>query len=198
MGTRSLTAVFADGEYKIAQYGEYDGYPEGQGMTALEFARGALCIEAGRQDFSNQLRNVRFVEQEELASMYASVGVTGLWCTMDQTAAFDRKWPYFSRNNGANILNLVMNADEEVLTRNNIEFAGDSLCCEYAYVIDLDKKTFEAYSGFNKTPPTPGERFAHMPPDDGYYPVKLVASWSLDELPSDKDFYAAFGEDCDE
>ena len=39
MGTRHLTAVHVDGEYKIAQYGQWDGYPEGQGMTALTFAR---------------------------------------------------------------------------------------------------------------------------------------------------------------
>ena len=27
MGTRNLTCVFKDGEYKVAQYGQWDGYP---------------------------------------------------------------------------------------------------------------------------------------------------------------------------
>lgn len=31
MGTRNLTAVYLDGQYKVAQYGQWDGYPEGQG-----------------------------------------------------------------------------------------------------------------------------------------------------------------------
>lgn len=35
MGTRNLTAVYLDGQYKVAQYGQWDGYPEGQGITAL-------------------------------------------------------------------------------------------------------------------------------------------------------------------
>ena len=37
MTTRSLTAVKINGEYKIAQYGYYDGYPSGQGVTILKF-----------------------------------------------------------------------------------------------------------------------------------------------------------------
>jgi hypothetical protein len=31
MGTRNLIAVFFDGEYRVAQYSQWDGYPEGQG-----------------------------------------------------------------------------------------------------------------------------------------------------------------------
>ena len=39
MGTRNLTAVMIDGEYKVAQYGQWDGYPSGQGLTCLHFLR---------------------------------------------------------------------------------------------------------------------------------------------------------------
>jgi len=28
MGTRNLTCVMKDGQYKVAQYGQWDGYPE--------------------------------------------------------------------------------------------------------------------------------------------------------------------------
>ena len=37
MGTRNLTVVYVDGEYRVAQYGQWDGYPSGQGMTCLKF-----------------------------------------------------------------------------------------------------------------------------------------------------------------
>lgn len=37
MGTRNLTCVVVDGEMKVAQYGQWDGYPEGQGATCCEF-----------------------------------------------------------------------------------------------------------------------------------------------------------------
>lgn len=44
MGTRNLTAVYLDGQYKVAQYGQWDGYPEGQGITVLTFLRDKMGI----------------------------------------------------------------------------------------------------------------------------------------------------------
>ena len=39
MGTRHLICVVKDNEYKLAQYGQWDGYPEGQGVNILRFLR---------------------------------------------------------------------------------------------------------------------------------------------------------------
>ena len=39
MGTRNLTCVIKDGKYRVAQYGQWDGYPEGQGMNILNFLK---------------------------------------------------------------------------------------------------------------------------------------------------------------
>ena len=36
MGTRHLVAVIHKDEYKVAQYGQWDGYPSGQGDTVLD------------------------------------------------------------------------------------------------------------------------------------------------------------------
>ena len=33
MGTRHITAVVAEGQFVVAQYGQWDGYPLGQEMT---------------------------------------------------------------------------------------------------------------------------------------------------------------------
>lgn len=40
MGTRNLTAVYIDGEYKVAQYGQWDGYPEGPGADGPAISYG--------------------------------------------------------------------------------------------------------------------------------------------------------------
>jgi len=37
MGTRNLTVVIYKGKPCIAQYGQWDGYPQGQGYTILDF-----------------------------------------------------------------------------------------------------------------------------------------------------------------
>ena len=40
MGTRNLTMVIdRAGKLKVAQYGQWDGYPSGQGATILAFAK---------------------------------------------------------------------------------------------------------------------------------------------------------------
>lgn len=186
MGTRNLTAVMSDGEYRLAQYGQWDGYPEGQGATALAFCQEHLTTPEGRETFKQKLGLVRFAAEGEVARLYAEVGATGEWVNMEQLAEFDRRWPYFSRDHGAKILAKVILATGEVLTTNEIAFAADSLFCEYAYVIDLDRLTLEAFKGFNEEPVPEGERFASMPQEkaDGkYYPVRNIGTFSLDNLP---------------
>lgn len=39
MGTRHLTCVVKNNEYKVAQYGQWDGYPSGQGVNILNFLK---------------------------------------------------------------------------------------------------------------------------------------------------------------
>ena len=60
---------------------------------------------------------------------------------MVEAQKFDEKYPYFSRDNGAQILDMIYHSEEEVFI--SIDFAADSLFCQWAYVIDLDKNTFE-------------------------------------------------------
>lgn len=70
MGTRNLVAVFVDGKYQIAQYGQWDGYPSGQGLTVLKFVRDGLDL----QRFLKALENVRFVGEEEYKQKWIDAG----------------------------------------------------------------------------------------------------------------------------
>lgn len=199
MGTRNLTAVMVDGVYKIAQYGQWDGYPEGQGKTALAFAKEHLSTPEGRAAFKRACMRVRFVtDPAEYDSMNEAAGVKprGGMITLAESDRLNRMFPFFDRDHGAKILGMVLGSTGEVRMKNSIDFAGDSLFCEWAYVIDLDKLTLEVFKGFNMKPVPIGERFAeakYEPSSDErtYFPVRLVESFSLDALPSNKEFVFA-------
>lgn len=45
MGTRNITRVISGGELKVCQYGQWDGYPMGAGMSIANFVRGTSANE---------------------------------------------------------------------------------------------------------------------------------------------------------
>ena len=69
-----------------------------------------------------------------------------------------------------------------------------------AWVVDLDKRTFEGYraSAVNRSQSRDRFYFLRDLEENGYSGVRLVAEWSIDELPYDEDFLAAFKEDDEE
>lgn len=182
MGTRNLVAVYSKGVPVIAQYGQWDGHPSGQGKTALEFCTEHLSTPAGRDAFKVKLTQCRWVTDDEIKVAHEAVGIEGPFMTMDQSQKLDHMFPYLSRDIGARILEMVRISPVDVLLVNSIEFAGESLHCEFAYVVDLDHNTFEAYVGFQKSRTT-GQRFSEFESEGKYAPVKLAGSWSLDALP---------------
>jgi len=206
VGTRNLTAVMMGGEYKIAQYGQWDGYPSGQGKTILEFLSGDGNIER----LKSALTRVRFLDVEGRDKGFVAEynkNCPRVSSDPDKRTKEQKRWHdlFISRDLGGEILTNVMSADDaEILLRNNIDFAGDSLSCEYAYVVDFDKGTFEVYKGCNKAPVPDGERFAASPINESatfgphrYYPVKHLGTFQLSALPSIDAFLAAFEEEDD-
>lgn len=180
MGTRHLIAVARHGEYKIAQYGQWDGYPSGQGTDVLEFAV-KLTHRETRIKFERALEKVRWADKDYLNQEQK---------TYEKTNVLR---PELNRGTGAEILNLVMEGKATQLF-DQLSFASDGLFCEYAYVLDLDEDRLEAYVGFQKMKHSDG-RFADMSPESGlehrktyYAPVRLAASWPLRNLPSAEEF----------
>jgi len=200
MGTRNLTAVKINGEYKIAQYGQWDGYPGGQGATALNFLRN----ERNRNKLKKALKHCVFVSQEEMDETVKRLGLDGkdFW-TMEEGRKWDAEYPFFTRDHGAEILRLVANASKvwhPIKLKDSLDFAADSLFCEWAYVVDFDTNTFEVYKGFNTTLLKKTDRFASLPlkqqrrGENKYFPVRLVKSYKLGRLPNEDRFISQINE----
>lgn len=187
MGTRNLTAVMAGGIYKVAQYGQWDGYPSGQGAVILDF----LLNHENVAKLRNSMANVRFLDPEGVDKEFVDSYTANApeWSSDPDNRTEDQKvWfrNFITRDLCAKVLHNIIENDGEIILTNAIAFAGDSLMCEYAYVIDLDSDAFEIYEGFNEQPITEG-RFTSgdkgLESSSDYGPVKLVKSYSLNSLP---------------
>lgn len=111
MGTRNLTIVVADGEHKVAQYAQWDGYPSGQGVTALAFCREHLTTEDGVAAFKDKLAEARYLNEDDRAKLdefLKSIGSENGWMNMDQAELYKLEYPYLSRDHGADILELIL------------------------------------------------------------------------------------------
>lgn len=192
MGTRNVIGVYQNGEYKVGQYGQWDGYPSGQGLDVLHYLRDHANLE----QFKENVSKCSWVDDEKFATLWEEFGVTRdqEFVSCDISDKFNKKYPQFDRSTEAKILKMIEQSGNGLLLRNSIDFAHDSLMCEWVYVIDLDKNTFEVYEGFNTELLDKTERFySEEPPYEAhnkteYYSVKHKVTFNLNELPSDEVF----------
>lgn len=194
MGTRNLTCVFKDGEYKVAQYGQWDGYPAGVGLEILTF------LHEWANELAYELVNVDWITEEEREATWEGYGRSeDGYVEMHQYELWSEEYPELSRDTGGKILARIREFSPserkpKLKLENSLSFAADSLFCEWAYVVDYDKGTFEVYEGFNKEALTPMERFFEFDnPKEEYRPVKLKKAYPLNALPSVEKFL----EDCE-
>lgn len=178
-------------ETKIAQYGQWDGYPEGNGVKILTFLRSKARVKK----LTDKLKHVRFsteADEKKVQKFMDKMGCSNGWMNMDQANEYHEAFPYLSRDVGADILEMVANSkDKEIVLADSTDFAGDSLFCEWAYVVDLDKRKLEVYSGFNKEPLAEDERFAKIAKaknSSEYEGIRCIKKYDLDNLPTKAEF----------
>jgi hypothetical protein len=134
MGTRNLTVVKnLEGTTKIAQYGQWDGYPSYSGIKALEFLRDRV----NRNNLLVELQLVEFVGDEEVDTLYKQFESTD-WENKD----FLNAYPGLHRDTGIGILEVVANATDTIKTVDNSDFRNDELFCEGVYEVDFSVGKF--------------------------------------------------------
>jgi hypothetical protein len=166
MGTRNLTIVKNNlGETKIAQYGQWDGYPSYSGIQALNFLRD----EYNQTLLNVKLDLVQFVGDEEVDTLYKQYESTD-WENKD----FLNAYPGLHRDTGIGILEIVANATAPIKSVDNTEFAKDDLFCEGIYEVDFSTNKFITIYADNKV----SYDLDNLPSDEEY-----LAMWvSADSL----------------
>lgn len=182
MGTRNLTMVIdKKGELKIAQYGQWDGYPSGVGASVLEFAKDKTSlntlelvldkvkffntenadenIKAFIEEYSKREPNYNYETNERQEDTRTEQNL--FWFTN-----------FISRDIGAYILrnivklytkkdfnNLPKEFNNNIYLKDSSNFGKDSLMCEWAYCINLQTNKLECFQGFNQDKSKEHERF---------------------------------------
>jgi hypothetical protein len=186
MGTRNLVIIVSNNETKLAQYNQFDGYPSYMGVNLLNEIKKLDLI-----DFKEKLNFLSFADEKTQKSIedYSK--------TVDDDKFFS-EYPLLHRDVSFEIIPIISQLDKTTICVDSSKFAGDSLFCEWGYVIDLDKNKFEVYKGFNKKPLTEDERFYNTPIDDVrkiYKQIRFYISFDLNDLPTtDEEFLSQFDE----
>jgi hypothetical protein len=142
MGTRNLTIVKSKGKTKVSQYGQWDGYPTGQGQTIADFLK---VVDLPK--FKKQINKLGKYTDAEIEKEYKKAGHDGgQWVTSEVANRFHEANPGVSRDHGAKILEMI---HEGLVTKVRLEPESykEDTSCEYWYVIDLDEQTVQMNDG---------------------------------------------------
>lgn len=196
MGTRNLTIVLKNGEHKVAQYCQWDGYPEGQGTTALSLLRECSPV------IEQSLDKCRWITEEEMESAWrvaheaCNEEFLGLehGVTFDVSNAMKELYPHLQRDHGALVLDTIVNAADEIALNNQINFAADDVFCEWIWIVDFDNRLFQGFE------PTRYHLYDSLENQESYLDtldmdinMTKVFEASLDNLPaSQEEFMALF------
>lgn len=125
-----------NGQTKIAQYSQWDGYPSGQGGEILKFLR-----QVGLAKLEANLPRCRFITDEEAEQADRDIEAG--------TKTMKAHFPLLSRDHGAKVLEMIASdtGTEPLLLQDHSNFLKDGLFCEWAYLLDLDAETLTVYKG---------------------------------------------------
>lgn len=123
MGTRHLQIVIdKEGQTKIQQYGQWDGYPSGQGVDILKYLR-----KGDLEKYQENLNNINKITDEQVD-------------LVNKDTNWKVNYPYLSRDCGSDIH--LMIEEELVKFVQHISLEEANQWCEGFYTIDFQKSLF--------------------------------------------------------
>lgn len=179
MSTRGLLTIVSDNEFKFSFFIPCDAYPSYSGVRILKFIKNKNLDKLERR-----VREIKLLPWPENNTVDPRVDIS------IRTAKGALKCLY----------------------KTNQEYFYDSLpisampWCEFAYVIDLDERTFEMHYGRNSKhqPNDEHQRFPSFQnhhtqeeADKGWHPPRLIKSYSLGNLPKKKKLLEDYSEFID-
>jgi hypothetical protein len=146
MGTRGLTKVIYKNQVIVAQYGQWDHYPEGQGVTLFHTLTNPDVVKA----FIEKIPQIYYpsdADVEALVKPFEDGTMDGMM-TFESGDKFSEKYPTLTRNTGGEIFRVIADWDDSPIPIvRDLDFEKDELFCEGVYVVDLDNELFTTKFG---------------------------------------------------
>lgn len=141
MGTRNLTKVIdREGNLRVAQYGQFDGYPSGQGVKMLNFITSEYRI---LETIEESLAKAYFATNEEIDRLYGEFETTGDgWMTIEEGKKLSLRYPNLARETATDILKVITYSIGLVPLVNQASFEQDELFCEGVFTLDFKEGKF--------------------------------------------------------
>lgn len=125
MGTRHLQKVITkEGEVKLSQYGQWDGYPEGQGVDILKY-----LLNANIEKYYENVSKLRQITDEEADEL-------------EKNTNWIKEYPYLSRDCGSDIHQMIEDGAVKFVSFCSDEEANK--WCEGFYTIDFKNNVFNS------------------------------------------------------
>ena len=138
MGTRGLTKVIdANGVTKVAQYGQWDHYPAGQGVDILNFL---TTNHYSVEELELALDKCFFIDEAECEKIYADYNAK--YPDSTHLKQFSSILPSLSRDTGGKILSVVRWSAGPIPLVDESAFENDDLFCEGVYEINYQTREF--------------------------------------------------------
>jgi len=165
MGTRYITCVKLDGEYKVSQYGGMGGHPQSAGVGCINHLKEII---PHLEKFKSQLNFVQLIP-------YDDEDVINTEATFVMPAH--------------TVLKAVNETAKNIKLYPSIEYAGES-SCDWVYVVDLDEEMFKVYKGKNRDISKEAPEFTQYVPKEnlGYRAASLLQQYPFDKLPDIEEF----------
>lgn len=170
MSTRGAFGFIKNNKEKIA-YNHFDSYPKCLGKEIVNFV-----MDNSIEELNRICDNISVVESDDLPTMWQIKSIEKF--LSDDLKVKDIQ-DFYKLISEFQSIEYFEKGFPFMLDYK--EFMGDSLFCEYAYIINLDNNTLEVYEGGN-TEDT-GNRFSkYAKGNENYKEVKLRGKIKLKEL----------------
>jgi hypothetical protein len=200
MGTRGAIGFFKGKKGKIT-YNHFDSYPEGVGVKILDEIRG-FSVKEMKKAFNH----ITLITNEDKKPTKKEIEGLKKWSDPSVGGSSDNqevKTYYQLLRNVQGTLKPYLTGEVNLMIDNE-KFLKDSLFCEWAYIINLDKEVLEVWEGFQKKPQEnryketekelkkESDWWAKERPTANwkkdYYNCALVKEYPLKDLPTKKQF----------